>query len=73
MDERLYQALIGFTVLCVALSVYLAAVVQDGPKPVHELRQALLNGEQSSATEVICGSGAPSGRLKQAESSVTNR
>jgi len=73
MDERLYQGLIGFAVLCVALSVYLAVVVRDGPKPVHEFRQAVLNGEQFPATEVICGSGAPSGRLKQAESSVTNR
>ena len=60
-------------VLCVALSVYLAVVVRDGPKPVHEFRQAVLNGEQFPATEVICGFGAPSGRLKQAESSVTNR
>jgi hypothetical protein len=73
MDERLYQGLIGFAVLCVALSVYLAVVVQEGPKPVHELRQTFLNGEQFSATGVICGSRAPSGRLKQAESSVANR
>ena len=73
MDERLYQGLIGFAVLCVALSVYLVVVVQEGPKPVHEPRQALRNGEQFLATAVICGSGTPSGRLKQAESSVTNR
>jgi hypothetical protein len=73
MDERLFHGLIGFAVLCVALSVYLIVVVQDGPKPVHELRQPLLDGKQFSAMEVICGSGAPSGRLKQAEPSVTNR
>ena len=57
MDERLYQALIGFAVLCVALSVYLVVVAKEGPKPVHEPRQALPNGEQFLATEVICGSG----------------
>ena len=73
MDERLYHGLIGFAALCVALSVYLAVVVQDGPQPVHELRHVLLNGKQSPASEVICGSGAPSVRLKQAESSLTNR
>ncbi len=73
MYERLYQGLIGFSVLCAALAVYLAMVVQEGPKPVHELRQALLNGEQFPATEVICSSAAPSGRLKQAELSVANR
>ena len=73
MDERLYQGLIGFAVLCVALSVYLVVVVQEGPKPVHESRQALRNGEQFLATAVICGSGTPSGRLKQAELSVTDR
>jgi hypothetical protein len=73
MDERLYQGLIGFAVLCTALSIYLVVVVQEGPKPVHDPRQALLNGEQFLATEAICGSGAPAGRLKQAESSVTNR
>jgi len=73
MDERLYQGLIGFAVLCAALSVYLVVVVQEGPKPAHESRQALRNGEQFLATAVICGSGTPSGRLKQAESSVTDR
>jgi hypothetical protein len=70
MDKRLYQGLIGFAVLCVTLSVYLGLVVREGPKPVHELRQALLNGVQFLATEAICRSGARAGGLKQAETSA---
>jgi hypothetical protein len=48
-------------------------VVQEGPKPVHESRQASRNGEQFLATAVICSSGTPSGKLTTAESSVTDR
>ena len=73
MDERLYQAVIGFAALCAALMVYLAVVALQGSNPLHEPRQTTLNGQQFLASEVICGSGAPSGRLKQAESSVTDR
>ncbi len=73
MDERLKLVLLGFTALCAVLAVYLAFVIKDGPKPAHEIRQAMLNDKQSAVTEVNCGSGAPPGRLNQADSSVANR
>jgi len=74
MEERIYQGLIGFTILCVATSFYLAFAIGEGPKPVHEIRQASPNDKQSSALAAVnCGSGAPPAMLKQAESSVTSR